>query len=215
MKKKREWSILMAVLATAMLMLTACSDGSDDDIMDLRSQISVGEYKLYNGEWSVNGEVIDTVQLIEEKKEQIFIIILPERYLTVCCFGEELTSNTWPYSPEYKGDRVVIMTSNQGYTNETMFNVIKSTQKSYNGTLYFCHASFVVGIDGVKYRIDLLSQEQGYAVYNGLWSIGIPISILLVTNTETQEERGCPLPEPITLYYNATELIIDKTRQVK
>ena len=96
-----------------------------------------------------------------------------------------------------------------------MFNVIKSTQKSYNGTLYFCHASFVVGIDGVKYRIDLLSQEQGYAVYNGLWSIGIPISILLVTNTETQEERGCPLPEPITLYYNATELIIDKTRQVK
>ena len=75
MKKKREWSILMAVLATAMLMLTACSDGSDDDIMDLRSQISVGEYKLYNGEWSVNGEVIDTVQLIEEKKEQIFTII--------------------------------------------------------------------------------------------------------------------------------------------
>ena len=75
MKKKREWSILMAVLATAMLMLTACSDGSDDDIMDLRSHISVGEYKLYNGEWSVNGEVIDTVQLIEEKKEQIFICI--------------------------------------------------------------------------------------------------------------------------------------------
>lgn len=201
----------MAVLATAMLMLTACSDGSDDDIMDLRSQISVGEYKLYNGEWSVNGEVIDTVQLIEEKKEQIFIIILPERYLTVCCFGEELASS----GHEYKRDRVVIMTSNQGYTNETMFNVIKSTQKSYNGTLYFCHASFVVGIDGVKYRIDLLSQEQGYAVYNGLWSIGIPISILLVTNTETREERGCPLPEPITLYYNATELIIDKTRQVK
>ena len=211
MKKKREWSILMAVLATAMLMLTACSDGSDDDIKDLRSQISVGEYKLYNGEWSVNGEVIDTVQLIEEKKEQIFIVILPERYLTVCCFGEELASS----GHEYKRDRVVIMTSNQGYTNETMFNVIKSTQKSYNGTQYFCHASFVVGIDGVKYRIDLLSQEQGYAVYNGLWSIGIPISILLVTNTETQEERGCPLPEPITLYYNATELIIDKTRQVK
>ena len=193
-----------------MLILSACK-GPDEDIADVRSNLSktgvsfIG--KSFNGVWTVDKQVVDTARL---EVTDVFRVRLPEVYLGAACFEKEYVSSAWPHHIEYKGQPSVIQFKDQGYTEYAIFNSLLLTEECYDGTTLFTHTSFVVAVDGVDHRVDVLSDEPGNAVYrsdNGQWAIGFTVTAFIVTNLETHEEQIRTPHKPIALYYNTKERI--------
>lgn len=201
-------TLLTAGLLTAGL-LTACSAGDDDSY---NAQYQYVEYNdinagIYDGAWTVNKLEVDTARL---EVTNVLKLRLPEWYLVISCFEKEYYSSLQPFIFEYKGQPVVISFRNQGYTTDATFNSITSTEKQFNGTVFFNNTSFVVAIDGVEHRVDLLSNEPGNAVYrndNGQWTIGLTVTAFNVTNMETHEEEMRTPQKPIVLYFNTKNRI--------
>lgn len=194
-------SLLMAC------MLTACTVNDAEGVKDLGSYLDVQYYDVYEGEWTINKELVDTARL---EVTDVLKIRLPEAYLGASCFEKEYVSSMKPFHIVYKGQPVVIPFKDQGYTNNATFNSISSAEKSYNGTTLYHHASFTVTIDGVNHRVELLSEEPGSAIYrndSGLWTIGFTVNKFCVKNMETYEEEVRTPNKPIVLYYNATKRI--------
>lgn len=209
--------VLTACLLTACL-LTACSDGDDrlDKQSSAKDAADVVQSAVFEGEWTVNKQVVDTARL---EVSNVLKVRLPVEYLLTlfCPAYVELSTQSKHYF-EFEGQPVVIPYLSQGYTNDATFNHLVPTSKdgsdgrdSANGmTSLVTNAYFTVAIDGVAYRIDLLSEQAGTALYKndtGLWTIGIPISYFYVTNTETNEGSLRQLPTPITIYYNSKKRI--------
>lgn len=161
------------------------------------------QHAVYDGEWTVNRQVVDTARLEVTK---VLKVRLPEEYLGASCFENDEALS----AGKYKGQPVVIPFRYEGYTDYATFNSISSTEKNYNGTVLFNSVSFTVAVDGVDYRVDLLSDEPGNAVYrndNGQWTIGFTVKSFLVTNQETHEEQMRTPHTPIALYYNTKNRI--------
>jgi len=192
-----------------MCWLASCSTDDTNDQMvvyDLEN-ITYGGQGIYEGEWTVNKQVVDTARL---KVTNVFKVRLPEAYLGFLCFEEEYYSSVNPSIIEYRKQPVTLSYIDQGYTTNAIFSSFSSTEKSYNGTMLFTNVSFTVAINGVDHQVDLLSEEPGSAVFrndNGLWTIGITINNFLVTNTQTHEVQMRAPHAPIALYYNAKKRI--------
>ena len=186
-----------------MALLTACSV-DDADSYDAQPSMDAGiQNAVYDGEWTVNKQVVDTARL---EVTDALKLRLPEDYLAALCFPDKSGAST----PKPKGQPVVIQYRNQGYSTAATFSDFVSTEKSFGGWVNFNQASFIVAIDNVDYRVDLFCDVTGSAIYRhdtGLWTIAIPIGTFLITNLQTQEESECRLPSTITIYYNAKQRI--------
>ena len=200
----------IGLLFSLLALLTACSvEDADSNAENMYSNDSVVPQALYDGEWTVNKQVVDTARL---EVNGVLKVRLPEDYLTRLCFAElsSVTSGKAEQMAMLKGQPAVIHFTDQGYTTTTSFANIGVAESSLNGVVMFSHASFTVALNGVDYRMELLSKEPGTAVYRndtGLWTIAIPVSAFLVTNLNTQEESEHQLPSAVTIYYNAKKRI--------
>ena len=189
--------------------LTACSV-EDADSYDAHNGYISADYPygtVYDGEWTINKQVVDTARL---EVTTVLNVRLPEFYLGLSCFEDDYISSVPPTMIDYKGQPAVIRFKDQGYTENASFSSISSTEKSFEGTVLFSNASFLVAINGVDYRVDLLSDEPGNAVYrndNGQWTIGFTVSSFIVTNLNTNEEQMRTPHKPIALYYSTKNRI--------
>lgn len=196
---------LTALLAWGFL--TACSDFENDETAEVMYAASP-QYAVYDGEWTMNKQVVDTARLEVTK---VLKVRLPEKYLGTLCFGGEYADDNHALSiSEYKGQPISIPYRYEGYSTNAVFSSIPSTEKSYDGVMLFNNVSFTVAIDGVDHRVDLLSGEPGNAVYrndNDQWTIGITVTSFYVTNLETREGQVHTPNTPIVLYYNTKNRI--------
>ena len=205
----------MAILATGMLMLSACTV-DDEEKSDVRSNIQATEAigVSYNGEWTVDKQVVDTARL---KMTDVLTVRLPEAYLVSLCFsglteeyGTDKATLSTGTAIEPMGLPTMITVKDQGYTNDAVFSDFTNTAEKHDSTTLYRSAYFVVNINGDNYVVELLSTENGSAVYREDtmgWTIAIPIDRFRITNVKTQEEREQRLDNPITLYYNTKERI--------
>jgi len=207
----------IGLLFSLLTLLTACSvEDADSNAEYMYGNDSVVPQALYDGEWTVNKQVVDTARL---EVNGVLKVRLPEDYLTRLCFGgisedgSPLTSGTSGKTEPMavlKGQPAVIHFTDQGYSTTTSFANIGVAESSLNGVVVFSHASFTIALNGVDYRVEMLSKEPGTAVYRndtGLWTIAIPVGAFLVTNLNTQEESEHQLPSAVTIYYNAKKRI--------
>ena len=211
----------MAILAAGMLMLSACKDADSGVYDDVRSPISEAESysksESFTGEWTVDKQVVDTARL---EVTEVLRVRLPEAYLVSLCFsglteeyGTDKATLSTGTAIEPMGLPTMITVKDQGYTNDAVFSDFMNTAEKYDSTTLYRSAYFVVNVNGDNYVVELLSTENGSAVYRGDtmgWTIAIPIDRFLITNVKTLEERVKRLDNPITLYYNTKERIMEE-----
>ena len=208
MKRRRYTGWLMAMLAAGVLMLSACSEGSEG-----LSAAESGNYaqsdsragSVFTGEWTVDKQVVDTARL---EVAEALRVRLPEAYLVSLCFGSVTDNASEAAAIEPLGIAATIEIRDQGYTNGAVFSgFVPSAEKSGGVTLYRT-ACFAVSVNGDRYLVELLSTENGTAVYRADtmgWTIVIPIGRFRITNVLTREVREQRLGKPVTLYYNTKE----------
>ena len=192
-----------------MTLLTVSCSQEEDQIKDLQAQIDRTKLMIYDGEWTINKQVVDTARL-EVINGQVLRVRLPEIYLEISCFEKEHASSAKPFSIAHKGLPAIILLQNQGYSEKAEFNSITAAEISDQGTTFFSNLSFYVTIDDVDHQVDLLSDEPGNAIYrndNGQWTIGFTVNAFRVTNQNTLEMQMRTPLKPITLYYNTKERI--------
>ena len=196
----------IVLLSCLIALLTACTVDDAESYDAQPSMFKDVQYAVFDGEWTVNKQVVDTARLEES---DILRLRLPEEYLALYCFEEEMVSAEY-HLFEYKGKPVEIRFKNQGYSTTATFSDLVPAENSYSGWGNFCQATFTMAIDGVEYSVNLLSDVTGSVIYKhdtGLWTISIPISSFLVTNMETQQQEVRTPHTQLTIYYNATKRI--------
>ena len=220
MKKRGRTRWLVAIVTVGVLMLSACSTGDEDFIIDVSGKPQATEARgvAFFGEWTVDKQVVDTARL---EVTDVFKVRLPEIYLLSLYFKG---ANTAAYSDKSDEAEDTINTptisttgvpanieiQDHGYTNAAVFSDFTTTTEKHDGVTLYRSAYFVFIFDDVKYLFELLSTENGGAVYRADtmgWTIAIPVDRFRITNTETMEEQEQMLKSPITLYYNTKERI--------
>ena len=193
---------LLMLWAAGLLLTVACTNDSDmvgeqislpDDYSNTRSA------GVYDGEWTVNKQVVDTARL------EVFYELklrLPEDYLTRLCFPDKSGAE----SPQHKGTPMEARLLKSGYTQQMELYSFLTMMKDSGGKTLYGAGYYYVTIADTDYRIDLLCSESGNSIFRLdtlLWTIAIPVSGFLIVNTATNEEREQPLATPVTIYYNA------------
>lgn len=197
MKRKK----LFVLWATALLLTAACANDSDmlsDSLPHFNANSDAAG--IYDGEWTVNKQVVDTARL---EIGSSLKLRLPEDYLTRLCFPDKSGAE----SPQPQGKSIVVYLSTQGYSEQMeLYNFCYAIFDQKNGKRFYSIGYYYATITDVDYRIDLLSNDYGNAIFRldtGLWTIAIPIRGFFIANTITNEEREQPLSQPVTIYYNA------------
>ena len=219
MKRTGRTIWFVTIMAISALMVTACSDGSDGELSDVRSNLSASPtwaLASYNGEWTVNQQVVDTARL---DVTDVLSVRLPETFLTHLCFSQSDAGNALSYYSETDGVKAseikplglptAIEIKDQGYTNEAVFSYFSAKALVNDGMTVYRSAYFLVTINGTKYHVELLSSDKGSAIRRSDtmgWTIAITVNGFCITNTENFKEQYIS-PPPITLYYNTTERI--------
>ena len=197
---------IMLLLATCSL--TACSTDDADSMSGDALWAIEGKHAVYDGEWTADKHVLDTARL---EVNGVLKVRLPEMYLGVACFEREYFSSMTPASVRYSGHPVMLLFTAQGYTEQASFNLLSSYSKTYTDQKqHYNIASFVVIVNGVEQRVDVLTDEPGNAVYRndtGLWTIGFTVTAFCVTNMLTGDIEMRIPHKPLELYYNATRRI--------
>ena len=102
---------LTALLAWGFL--TACSDFENDETAEVMYAASP-QYAVYDGEWTINKQVVDTARL---EVTNVLKVRLPEKYLGTFCFGDEYSGGDNTLSiGEYKGLPISIPYRYEGYS---------------------------------------------------------------------------------------------------
>ena len=206
-------------MAISALVLTACSDGSDGELSDVRSNLSASPtwaLASYNGEWTVNLQVVDTARL---DVTDVLRVRLPETFLTHLCFSQSAANYTYSEKIDANveeasdikalGVPTEIEIKDQGYTNEAVFSYFSAKASVNDGMTVYRSAYFLVTVNGTIYLVELLSSDKGNAIRRSDtmgWTIAITVNGFCVTNTMNYEEKYISI-NPITLYYNTTERI--------
>ena len=76
--------------------------------------------------------------------------------------------------------------------------------------MYYAGASYVTIVDGVRYFVELLSDEAGRTIYKmdtKGWTIAYYVTGCRITDTKTMEWSVWYPEKPFTLYYNTKEQI--------
>ena len=215
-------NVWQPTLLTAILLLTAaCS--TDDSYMPDKMAGFLDDYysegsATYEGEWTVNKQVVDTAQLVVINNNIVFR--LPEHYLLstyiIPLFYADKSVND---SPLLNSDSIVsyeplgipseIHFTALGYSESSQYNMVSaSTFMDKNVQVLYITCSFKAKIDNTSYLISLLSKEDAMLILqkaSGQWTLGIPIDGFLLDNISTdrptvREQRL--LPGTVTIYYN-------------
>ena len=208
---KRAVKYGMAALLAAVLMTTAgCSNGGEDNAYaDLRPRISDGNvYGIYEGEWSVNKQVVDTARMELNANGEIQLR-LPESYLLGLCFPEATNEVVKPSNVPS-----LVKVYQQGFSDTSQYMSLdyEMTQND-NAERIFVNCSFLASVGRTPYSIRLLSKELATAIIQnatGQWTLSIPIDGFVLTNlylSSTDKSETVELPHTVTIYYNTKRRI--------
>lgn len=207
-KLLRIWCLLSITL------VTGCSVGDDAYYTELRGMNEGNDYEAfmaegtYEGEWTVNKQVVDTARLVVNK--DMMLVRLPESYLLTYFYAFNLPVDSsgkpdhekmseMTYVPQ--NTPIKILVSEQGYSEVSQYMTFKSATYSQSN---YSVCSFDAIICGEHCRISLLSKENATAVLQnatGQWTLGIPIDAFLVMNLDTDEQTIKELSNRVTIYY--------------
>lgn len=198
--KSKIWPTLMAIAMVAML--TGCK--SEDEAYNDKAYYMDNDVTyngIYDGEWKVNRQVVDTARLVMNGPLRIR---LPERYLLGLCFDD-------PSIAQPSNTPIVIQMQAQGYGKLSDFNSFFSDAKNNEqGEMRFSNCSFgtIVGTDSCV--VTLVSAENATAVWQkdtDQWTLVIPINALMVSNLTTGQQTEKALSGTQTLYYHTKKRI--------
>lgn len=209
---KREVKYGMAALLAAVLVTTAgCSTGGDEgtyaDVSEQYSNdLSFGK-AIYEGEWSVNKQVVDTARMEVNANGEIQVR-LPESYLLGLCFPETTNEVVEPSNVPS-----LVKVYQQGFSETSQYMSIGSEMTQNDiAERVFVNCSFLATIGRTPYSIHLLSKELATAIIQnttGQWTLSIPIDGFALTNLylSSRETELVELPQTVTIYYNTKRRI--------
>ncbi len=190
----------------AALMVTACAVGGDDTYAAEKGSDAPVSQAVYEGEWTVNRQVVDTARLVVGPTLHVR---LPESYLMGLCTSVDKSGMTALAEP--LGVAAEIRLVPQGYSEQSQYMAFASpTLLDANAELRFNTSSFSILIDGRLHRVSLLCPDNANAVMQTdmrQWTLGITVSALLVTDTATGQSVEHKLPVAVTIYYNTKRRI--------
>lgn len=195
---------LFILWATALLLTAACANDSDmmADIKNLEERS--GAEGIYDGEWTVNKQVVDTARMEVFDKLKLR---LPEEYLTRLCFPDKSGAD----SPQSKGIPMEVKLLTQGYSEQMeLYNFFYEMFHLKDGEQVYSIGYYYVTIAGVDYRINLRGNDYGNAIFRldtSLWTAGLSIKSFMVSEINKNVWREQPLATPVTIYYNAKQRI--------
>lgn len=192
--------LLPSLLVCVTGMMVGCSV-SDEEYVDLRPHAdnSMIINSTFEGEWSVNKQVVDTARMVMGDKVRVH---LPEDYLLGLLLTNEEASTK--AQPDHKPTEITL--TEQGYSDNSIYLMFDSPKtEGSDGQLMFCSSSFGAVIGGAPCNVSLLSKENASAVMqqtSGQWTLAIPIDAIRVTDRNTGQQRVVKMPIAFTLYYN-------------
>lgn len=217
----RKW--WLRALAAAIIPLTVACRVGDADVYDAAPSFDnvVSTTGIYEGEWTVNKQVVDTARLVVT--DNVIQIRLPEKYLVSTYFlpvsdekgdkeGHDGADGPIGSGVSYDlhGTPMTAQVSAQGYSEQSQYMSFTSGTMQDGGLLTrFNTCSFEITLNGLPYRIGLLSREYATAVLQnatGQWTLGIPIDGFLIKNLTTGETKVQEISSTI-IYYNTKRKI--------
>ena len=191
---------LMAIAMAATLTCCSEEDGAYDDKAYYMGDETTDK-GIYDGEWTVNRQVVDTARLVVSGPLRIR---LPERYLLGLCFDD-------PSGAKSSNTPIVILTQAQGYSELSSYNSFYSSAKNdgpINMRFNTCYFDATIG--GDTCRVALMSAENATAVWQkdtDQWTLAIPIDVFVVFNLTTGQNTEKTLASTQTLYYHTKKRI--------
>lgn len=213
---------LAAVVAVSTLMTAACKEGDSWDVADVRNSIQDTESRgisdgEFSGEWSIDQQVVDTARLVVSGHK--LKVRLPESKLTELCFRTNYESSLSGTDKSPLVDVVnlglpaEISIAEKGYTEKAFYNDIQNTAVNVASATYCTGGAFGNTVNGVRYVVELLTDEPGTAVFKldtmG-WTIAYHVRGFLITDAATMVWSTVIAERPFNLYYNTKERIIDR-----
>lgn len=186
-----------------MTLLTVSCSQEEDQIRDLQAQIDkTKKFMIYDGEWTVDKQVADTARLSIRNDLAAVMLEFPVIYLSNLFFQNEdsLIVTQWYLYP--------LNLTEQAFSEIGNYHVIIPADRF--GESEYIIGGFQVTKNRITKEVMLITNEMGNGIYRldtGLWTISFTISSYYITNGATGESSLNPLPEPITLYYNAKKRI--------
>lgn len=208
-KMLRTWC-LPAIVVAIMSVAAGCSVGDTaddyDSYMESSKSYDVGK-SIYEGEWTVNKQVVDTARLVVAGTIQVR---LPENYLLGLCYpGSNDKSSPVTVKPCNNAIKTGLL--EQGYSEQSQYMAFTATtMQTADMQLLFNTCSFDAIVNGASCRISLLSKENASAVLrkaSGQWTLAIPVSAFLVTDLSTGQTTTRELTATTILYYNTKQRI--------
>ena len=214
MEKKlfnNKWRLVAMSFAFA-VMTVACSVDADEP----DANVSYSDYvatvpSFYEGEWTVNRQVVDTARL--EVVWSAVRVRLPERYLLELM---QPAAGVDKNAPLLLNHQTEIRLYAQGYTEQAQYMSFASATEQLTvssldaSSFLFIPCSFDAMINGTKQSVTLLCKENAYAVFQtatAQWTLGIPVNALRTTDPATGKSETCELPTTVTIYYNTKRKI--------
>ena len=191
------------LLVMAMTLLTVSCSQEEDQIKDLQAQIDkTKKFMIYDGEWTVDKQVADTARLSIRNDLAAVMLEFPVIYLSNLFFQNEdsLIVTQWYLYP--------LNLTEQAFSEIGNYHIIIPADRF--GESEYIIGGFQVTKNHITKEVMLITNEMGNGIYRldtGLWTISFTISSYYITNGATGESSLNPLPEPITLYYNAKKRI--------
>jgi len=191
------------LLVVTMTLLTVSCSQEEDQIKDLQAQIDgTKKFMIYDGEWTVDKQVADTARLSIRNDLAAVMLEFPVIYLSNLFFQNEdsLIVTQWYLYP--------LNLTEQAFSEIGNYHIIIPADRF--GESEYIIGGFQVTKNHITKEVMLITNEMGNGIYRldtGLWTISFTISSYYITNGATGESSLNPLPEPITLYYNAKKRI--------
>lgn len=193
-------------------MLIGCTTNDDDMVAGQPQSYtdkSLLTLAVYDGEWTVNKQIIDTARLVVGPTN--VSVRFPHRYLAdlYILTSNETDQNVGTAVNTYKATDIKL--SALGYSEQWQYYALALPSiVGADSELLTVPCSFETTIADTPYSISLLCQNNASAmtdIATGQWTLIIPIKTLLVTNLSTGHSTLHKLNTTIVLYYNTRQQI--------
>ena len=216
MKRNIKIIWLPSLLSAIMLLTVACSTDDEDNLKYGLIDDGISSSILYEGEWTVNKQVVDTGLL--QIEDDLVYFNLPDTFLLSTYIipmyaggSSDKTANV-SYEPLDYSSSVIRITP-LGYTGTSQYNSVSSpTVQDFGVQLLNLTCSFEALINGASYKISLLSEEKAMAIQqktSDQWTLSIPVDAFRLENLSPNEPtvEKLQLPSTVTLYFNTKRRI--------
>jgi len=193
----------LPVLTAAIVVGTTCCSVNGTDDASAQSDAETLTPAIYEGEWTVNKQVVDTARLVVGTPVRVR---LPEEYLLSLC---ATTDDNAIFEPQSVATEIWLY--EQGYSEQSQYLTFSSEAlQSSNAALRFNVCSFVADVNGKPHRFGLLCQDNANAVIQkitGQWTLGIPLCAFLITDMATGQSDVYELPATVNLFYSTKQRV--------